>query len=70
MKDNLKQKEISLMTILQTNKGISGFLNHIDSKTKKVNFNKQIKHLENGMECDDYVELLNFNQELCDLYSI
>jgi hypothetical protein len=58
------------MTVLQTNKGISGFLNHMSSKAKKVNFNKQVKYLENGMECDDFVELLNFSHELCDLYSI
>jgi DNA polymerase III gamma/tau subunit len=69
-KDNLKQKEVALMTILQTNKGISGLLKHIESKSVKVNFKKQVKYLENGMECDDFVELLSFNHELCDMYSV
>jgi hypothetical protein len=42
----------------------------METKISKVNFSKQTKYLENGMEYDDFSELVNFNHELTDIYSV
>ena len=67
---NMKAKEISLITILQVNKNVSEFTKYLESTLLKLNINKQTKYLENGMESDDFLELNNFIREICDCFSV
>jgi hypothetical protein len=59
-----------MISILQINKSILNFLNHMKTKIEKLNLNKHSKYLENGMEYEDFNALNNFNRDLCDIYSI
>lgn len=58
------------MTIMQINKSIFNFVKFMSDKIESVNFNKQTKYLEHGLEIDDFTELKSFNRELCDIYSL
>ncbi|CAF0836344.1 unnamed protein product [Brachionus calyciflorus] len=63
-------KETSLMTNLQMNKSILGFVKFVNDNAEKCNFNKQTKYFENGLEMDDFIELNAFNKDLVDMYSV
>ena len=50
------------------NKHITKFLDFIESNVKRVNPNKRLKYFENGMEEEDFTELIHFNRDLCDSF--
>lgn len=52
------------------NKSILNLVKFIDTNIEKMDIHKKTKYFENGLEYDDFVELINFNHELTDIYSI
>ena len=58
------------MTILQTNKSILNWIKFIDAHIQEMSFVKYPRYFENGMEQEDFTELINFFRDLSDNFSI
>jgi hypothetical protein len=55
--------------MLQMNKCIKPLITHITANLTKCNINKHVKYLESGMEYEDFKELVQFNQNLNEIFS-
>jgi len=51
------------------NKCIHPLISHITTNLIKCNINKHAKYLESGMEYDDFKELVQFNENLSEIFS-
>ena len=57
------------MTILQMNQTSLGLIDLFNTNIKKENLVSDYRKCTEGIEGDDLAELLEFNQELADMYS-
>jgi hypothetical protein len=58
------------MTILQTNKSILNLIKFIETHIQEITFVKYPRYFENGMEQEDFNELINFIRDMSDNFSI
>lgn len=61
-------KNVPLVTSLQSSPATSNLLNHLTSEAKKIDLRRHHGYFENNMEKDEYHEILNNLDSLCQKY--
>jgi len=63
-----KNQNVSLLTMLQINKSILHLIDHMSTNLNKCNANKLVKYHECGMEYEDFMDLVQFNRNLTEIF--